>query len=119
VKLRADLEQRGIKLTPKLTYQSTSPVDADTLALLRANKDDLLRDLAAPDSVPKLPWQLERLLSAANSGQLPQGMQHLESGLVFDLSAYALACGASYLIGDREEALRRLWQAHRAWQGTN
>ena len=70
-----------------------------------------------PDTLPRLPWQLERLLAAAASDVLPQGMTYLESGLVFDLQKYVLAGAGAYLIGDRDEALKRLWQAHRAWQG--
>lgn len=119
MKLRRDLEQRGVKLAPKLTYQSSTPLDADTLALLKSNKADLLRDLTAPDAVPRLPWQLERLLAAASNGSLPAGTVTLEAGLVTDLNGYTLAWGAAYLVGDQAEALRRLWQAHRVWRGVN
>ena len=70
------------------------------------------------NAVPRLPWQLEGLLRAANSDVLPRGMTHLESGLVFDLRVYVLASAASYLLGDRDAALTRLWQAHRKWQET-
>ena len=75
---------------------------------------------SGPDTIPRLPWQLERLLSAANSGQLPQGKQYVQGlGLVFDLGTFTLACAASYLVGDRDAALERLWQVHRSWQGVN
>lgn len=65
-----------------------------------------------------LPWQLERLVSAASSGVLPETVM-LATGLVTDLNRYVLGWAASYLVGDRAEAERRLWEAHRAWQGAN
>lgn len=62
MKLTDALERRGVKLTPKLRYQITDgALDAATLALLKANRDELLRDLMAPDSIPRLPWQLEQV----------------------------------------------------------
>ena len=83
-----DLELRGVILTPKLTFKSAAPLDSPTLALLRAASCDLL---------PKEPVMLP-------------------SGLVPDLNRYTLAWAASYLVGDRQEALSRLWQVRRAWQ---
>ena len=108
-------------LEPKLTFRSNAPLDAETLSTLKARKAELLRDPAAPDpdSVPRLPLQLERLLAAASSSRLPTGTVTLEAGLVTDLNSYTLAWGAVYLVGDQAEALRRLWQAHRVWQGVN
>lgn len=117
--LRQKLEQQGVQLEPKLTFKSSLPLDAETLATLQANKAELLRDLTAPDSLPRLPWQLERLLGAAASDLLPKDTVALPSGLVPNLNPYVLAWAASYLTGDRDEALRRLWEAHRAWRGTN
>lgn len=117
--LLRELEERGVVLEPKLTFRSEAPLDAETLSTLKARKAELLRDLAFPDAVPRLPPQLERLLAAASAGSLPAGTVTLEAGLVTDLSSYTLAWGAAYLIGDQTEALRRLWQAHRAWQGVN
>lgn len=111
------LEHQGITLEPKLTFKSTDPIDADTLEVLRENKAELLKNLTAPDTVPRLPWQLERLVSAAQSGQLPKDPTMLSSGLVPDLNHYTLGWAAAYLTGDRQEALSRLWQVRRAWQG--
>jgi len=119
VSLIRDLQRKGVTLEPKLTFRSEAPLDAETLSTLKARKAELLRDLTAPGAVPRLPWQLERLLAAASGGALPAGTVTLEAGLVTDLNGYALAWGAAYLIGDQAEALRRLWQAHRAWQGVN
>lgn len=115
--LRQKLEAQGVTLIPKLTFQSATPLDAGTLELLNTYKAELLKDLVAPGCIPRLPWQLERLLAAANCDVLPQGLVRLEGGIVFDFQKHVLTGAATYLIGDREEALKRLWQAHRAWQG--
>lgn len=73
-----------------------------------------------PDTIPRLPWQLEALLRAANSDVLPKGLQQVQGqGQVPDLSTYALACATSYLIGDRDAALERLWRVYRTWKETN
>ncbi len=110
-------------LTPKLTFRSALPLDAETLVLLKTHKYDLLKDLVMPsghtvsDSLPRLAGQLERLVAAAASGVLPDGTVMLASGLVPDLGRYTLGWAASYLIGDRDEALSRLWQVRRVWQG--
>ena len=115
--LRQKLEYKGVTLTPKLTFKSAVPLDAETLTLLRTHKADLLKDLTAPDTVPRLPWQLERLVSAAACDQLPQGTVKLASGLVPDLNRYTLGWAAAYLTSDRAEALSRLWQVRYVWQG--
>ena len=117
--LREKLEQKGVMLEPKLTYQSTAPLDAETLVLLKTHKAELLRNLTAPDTLPRLPWQLERLISAACADVLPQSTVTLPSGLVPDLGRYVLGWGCSYLTGDRVEAERRLWEVYRIWQGVN
>lgn len=122
--LLQELERKGVILTPKLTYRSTAPIDAETLQNLRTRKAELLRDLLSvealrentPDTLPRLPWQLESLLRAAGSDRLPKSTVTLERGLVADLNSYTLAWAASYLTGDRSEALSRLWQVYRAWQ---
>lgn len=69
---------------------------------------------AKPDTVPRLPWQLERLLSAASSGVLAADIPGVP-----DVPRYTLSWGCSYLTGDRTESERRLWQVYRAWQGVN
>ena len=66
---------------------------------------------AKPDTLPRLPWQLERLLSAASSGVLAADLPGVP-----DVPHYTLSWGCSYLVGDRAEALRRLWRVHAAWQ---
>lgn len=71
----------------------------------------------SPDTVPRLPWQLERLVSAAACNQLPKDPVMLVSGLVPNLNRYTLGWAAAYLVSDRQEALSRLWQVRRVWQG--
>jgi hypothetical protein len=118
--LKQKLERKGLTLAPKLGYQSASPLEADTLALLKANMAALLRDLTAPDCLSRLPWHPEALLWAANSDVLPQGMHRLEGGgLVSDLRTHTLSAAASYLLGDRDAALERLWRVYRTWEGEN
>lgn len=111
------LEQQGVTLEPKLTFESVAPLDAEILGFLREHKAELLRALIAPDTVPRLSWQLERLVSAAAADVLPKGSVTLENGLIPDLNRYTLGWAAAYLTSDRKEALSRLWQVRRVWQG--
>ena len=97
------------KLTDK-TDRSPEPIPAPALEVA---------SVPSAEIVPRLPWQLERLISAAASNQLPQGTVKLPSGLVPDLNRYTLGWAAAYLAGDRQEALSRLWQVRRVWQGEN
>ena len=110
------LEQQGVTLESKLTFKSTDPVDAEILGFLRQHKAELLRALTAPDTLPRLPWQLERLVSAATSDQLPKDPVMLPSGLVTNLNLYTLSWAAAYLTSDRADALSRLWQVRYVWQ---
>lgn len=68
-----------------------------------------------PDAVPGLPWQLERLIRAAS---LDDPLRVDVRG-VLDPNRYVMAWGCAYLTGDRDEAVRRLWLAYRAWQVAN
>ena len=58
------------------------------------------------DSLPRLPFALERLVSAASSNLL--------AGFTFegvpDINRYVMAWACCYLVGDRNEALNRLRQ---------
>jgi len=117
--LLRDLTAKGVRVTPngdKLKLKAAAPLDAVTLELIRHHKPDLLRLLTGEQTIPRLPWQLESLLRAAASGLLPDGTVTLEAGQTHDLNRYVLAWAASYLIGDREHALKHLWAARRAWQ---
>ncbi len=70
-----------------------------------------------PKTLTELPQELKRLVSAASSGVLPE-MVMLAAGLVTNFTLYVLGWNASYSVGDRAEAERRLWEAHRAWEDT-
>lgn len=67
------------------------------------------------NTLPRLPWQLERLLSAASLNEpLSADVQG-----VFDVNRYVLAWGCSYLTVDQGEALKRLWRVYSQWDKTN
>lgn len=70
-------------------------------------------------TIDRLPWELERLISAAENERLPTGTATLESGLVPDLNRYTLAWGCAYLRGSVTDALPRLWLVWRYWQQKN
>lgn len=111
--LIAGLASRGVSVTldgDSLLVRPASKLDAGARALLAAHKPALVAYLSS--SIPSLPWQLERLVSAAANGVL-----RAEVAGVHDVSRYVLAWACAYLTGDRDEALRRLWEVHAAWQG--
>ena len=66
-------------------------------------------------TLERLPWELERLVSAASNGILPSGSFKLESGTVPDLERYVLAWTGAYILGDTVQALSRLWEAQKVW----
>lgn len=99
-------------LEPKLTFESATPLDAETAALLQTHKAELLRDLIMPGSIPRLPPELAALLRAASLDEpLPADVRG-----VLDLNRYTSNWAVAYLTGDQSEALRRLWQVYEAWQ---
>lgn len=79
--------------------------------------NDATTEPAPLDTIPRLPWQLERLVNAASSGLLPDGAVQLPESLTSDLNSYVLTWSATYLTtSDREHCLSRLWAAYRAWR---
>lgn len=114
VDLLTRLEAEGVRPALKLKLEGSAQPSSETLALIRSHRDVLVHHLSAPDTLPRLPWQLERLLSAAGSDTLTVSLPGVP-----DAPRYTLAWGAAYLTGDRDEALRRLWGVYRAWQGVN
>lgn len=82
--------------------------------LVKAHRLELIDTLAQANTLPPLPWQLERLLKAASSNVLET---HISG--VPDPQRYVMAWGCEYLAGDREEALARLWGVWRVWEGVN
>jgi len=67
------------------------------------------------DTIPRLPWQLERLVSAAGGNSL--------TGFTFegvgDINLYVLAWAGAYLAGDSAEALDRLRQVQIAREASS
>lgn len=108
----AGLATKGFTVTldgETLVVRPASKLDEKTLELLREHKPAIIEHLSR--TLPRLPWQLERLLSAAASGVLRCELRGVQ-----DVSCYTLAWGCSYLTGDRNEALRRLWELYEAWK---
>jgi len=68
-----------------------------------------------PDTIPRLPFALERLVSAAGSNLL--------AGFTFegvpDINRYVLAWASTYLVGDSTEALDRLRQVQIAREASS
>jgi hypothetical protein len=80
------------------------------LEQLKERRDEVLAVL----TVPRLPWRLERLVNAASSGVFTI---HLTG--VPNTTHYVMAWACAYLAGDKDEALRRLWEVHNIWQAAN
>lgn len=121
--LLRELEGRGVRLAVEggrlVARAPQGAVTPELAERIKAQKDALLRELQAGTGgqlalLPKLPAPLERLVSAAASGQVHGGAA-LPSGLVPDLGGYVLAWAAAYLTGDHRHALARLEEARGAW----
>jgi hypothetical protein len=85
--------------------------------ILEQNREGHQEPIAkSAKTIDRLPWQLERLLSAAENERLPSGTATLEGGLVPDLNRYTLAWGCAYLRGSVSDALPRLWVVWEFWQ---
>jgi hypothetical protein len=63
-----------------------------------------------PDTIPRLPFALERLVSAASSDQLTG----FSFDGVLDINSYVRAWACAYLVGDQQHALDRLNQVQTA-----
>jgi hypothetical protein len=92
----------------KVKVRGVSKLPTPLLEQLKERRDDVLAVL----TVPRLPWQLERLLDAASSGALTVSVRGVP-----DTSRYVMAC--SYLASSqRDEPLKRLWEVYELWQQT-
>ena len=103
------LKQRGVNLEVRLA--GDAPVPDELLAEVREHKPELVALLIAPSTVPRLPWQLERLVRAAAAGVLEVVVPGAP-----DPSRHVMGWACSYLLGDHEHALARLWQVYQAWE---
>lgn len=108
--LLSDLQSKGIAVSlrgDKLRLEPKEALTPDVLTTVREHKASLIAYL----SVPRLPWQLERLVSAASSHVLNFTMPH-----VGNVNHHTAAWACAYLTGDRGEAIKRLWEVYAAWQ---
>jgi hypothetical protein len=105
----SSFESRWLAYTPAQEKSLQTPKEA---AVKTSKSPEPLVPTQTADTLPRLPWQLERLVSAASSNVLT-----VELPGVPDVPRYTVAWAASYLTGDRDEALRRLWEVYSAWQG--
>ncbi len=110
--------RKNEKKTPDFELEKLEKPDEKQLFELFESKVEDVRPERIADTVPRLPRKLEALVRAAGSNVLPETVM-LSSGLVPDLNRYVLGCVGRYVVGDHDEALRCLWQAHCAWQGVN
>jgi hypothetical protein len=90
----------------------------DLLETLKANRDAVLEHLTTTTTgtFEQLPPELEALIRAAINDALPAGSVKLPDGLITDMSRYITAWGCAYLIGNRADALARLWAVQRVWR---
>jgi hypothetical protein len=112
--LLAELRARGIELEPAdggLRVRAAAPPEPELREAIRRHKAELLALLAPRrDTIPRLPWQLERLLRAASSNVLEVSIKGVP-----DPARYVMAWGCAYLTGECDESVQRLWQVYRAW----
>jgi hypothetical protein len=120
--------EKKVSLTPQKPLDRTDKTSTKGGSVSSANllsgetpeeKVLVAAKVSGENTLPRLPLQLAPLVRAAADDLLPTGVTKLPSGHVPDLNRYALAWAAAYLIGDRDEALVRLWEARRAWQTVN
>ena len=112
--LIAELAKHGVSVSvsgDKLKLSGTQAPPPELLELFHKHKDALRVCLEDKGKVPRLPWQLERLIRATCQGEVSVNLRG-----VHDPNRYTLAWAAEYLCGDRREALSRLWEIHDVWQ---
>ena len=121
------LKSRGVTFERKpeggVRVHSPHPLEPELLEAVKTYKLEILESLEKGFSplnktrtLERLPWELERLVSAASNGVLPSGTFKLESGLTPDLERFVSGWACSYLTGDTAHGLSRLWEAHTAWK---
>lgn len=107
----AEVERYGASLNVdggSVRIRGVSRLPSPLLEQLKERRDDVLAVL----TVPRLPWQLERLVTAATSGALT-----LTVAGIPDTARYTSAWAATYLVSSQQdEALKRLWEIYKLWQ---
>ena len=98
-------QKQGIKLELKDSQLvARGKLNSDLKEMLKANRDPLRFHLLSQQTIPRLPWQLERLVMAASHNLLTFSIKG-----VINQNHYVMAWACAYLAGDRQEALKRLW----------
>jgi TubC N-terminal docking domain len=106
----SELQNKGIVVSlrgDKLRLEPKEALTPELLAKVKEHKATLIAHL----SIPRLPWQLERLLNAASSGVL-----NIEMRGVRDTPRRVMALACDYLAGDNQKALSDLWEVYTSWQ---
>ena len=124
------LEARGVILEVNakgnISITANPELEPELLEAVRTHKPRFLQILGKPETpsteltarvLPRLPWELERLVSAAGNATLPDGSIYTPKGIITNLNLYVLAWAAAYLTGATEDARTHLWEAWYAWQG--
>ncbi len=122
------LEARGVILEVNskgnISITADPKLEDELLEAVRTHKPRFLQILTkvhAPSTdtrvMARLPWELERLVSAAGNATLPDGSIYTPKGIITNLNLYVLAWAAAYLTGATEDARTHLWEAWYAWQG--
>lgn len=94
----------------KVRVKGASKLPTPLLEQLKERRDDVLALL----TVPRLPWQLERLVNAAASSALVVSVPGIPNA-----ASYVTAWASSYLVSaQRDEALFRLWRVYGLWGET-
>jgi hypothetical protein len=94
----------------KVRVKGVSKLPTPLLEQLKERRDDVLAIL----TVPRLPWQLERLVEAASNRAL-----NVQLHGVPDPGRYTQAWACEYLVSSqKDEPLKRLWKVYQAWQTT-
>jgi hypothetical protein len=117
------LTSLGVMVRPTddgfLDLEPEEKLTDEILEIARVHKTELLEHLTRkpePQTLERLPWQLETMVRTAANAALPAGTITLENGLTPDLNRYVLSWAVSYLLGAAPDAHERLWIARRAWE---
>jgi hypothetical protein len=95
----------------RLRYRSPYPPDPVLLNLMIQHKVDIVKLLEQQIMLPRLPWQLRRLVVAASSGTLD-----IPICGVPNTARYVMGWACEYLVSSQpEEPLKRLWEVYEQW----
>jgi hypothetical protein len=93
----------------KVRVKGASKLPTPLLEQLKEKRDDVLAVL----TLPRLPWQLERLVKAAINDALRDVSVRGVADTKERVKAYALEY---FTGGDKAESLKQLWEVYALWQ---